>query len=219
MGTIRTAWHVMLYALLKERRPRAFEVKPEVPFSKEPQRADYILIRKIKQANVDDARVLKGLWGRIKKDAILEYKSTSRPVEQGDLTRLLGYGAQYATQERKRLSNREDLVLVLITAKKTPTLTKEIKFIKSTLDDSDGGYASLPGLTFPAWVVFIDEVSKAEQDELLGLFGHGQALTPEAVWWWHAHLWERTMDDIRIEDLEGYEDLVAKTYQLDLVQY
>jgi len=92
----------MLYSLLEERRPDAFEVLAEVPLGKEPQRIDYLLLRRKADADVSDARVLQGLWPKIRKDAIVEYKSIKREVKKGDLAKLLGYGCQYAAQEREQ---------------------------------------------------------------------------------------------------------------------
>ncbi|MBI4703123.1 MAG: hypothetical protein HY744_18555, partial [Deltaproteobacteria bacterium] len=75
MAHARTAWHVMFYALLQERRPAAFEVLAEVPLSREPQRADFLLLRRRLQAAPDDARVVRELWPRIRLDALLELKT------------------------------------------------------------------------------------------------------------------------------------------------
>jgi hypothetical protein len=45
MAAARTAWHVLLAALLRQRAPRRIEVRSEVPLSTEPLRADYLLLR------------------------------------------------------------------------------------------------------------------------------------------------------------------------------
>jgi len=202
----------MFYALLEEERPRLFKVEPEVRLSKEPLVADFILIRRLAQGDVSDAGVLRGLWPHIRTLALVEFKSVSRPVRQGDLTKLLGYGGQYATLKRRRLKTKEDLVLVLVTAKPSSALNNELTFLGATLGASVGGYAPISGLCFPAWAVFLDEVSTAERDELVGSFGHIERNDPTVRQWWLSHLWsgEKIMTHANIENLEGYEEMVAK---------
>ncbi len=212
MAHKRTAWHVMFHALLQERRPQAFDVLAEVPLSHEPQRADYLLLRRREEAAVDDAGVLRGLWPRIRVDSVMELKTRSSPLARGDLCTLLGYGAQYAAGSFDRLRERDGLLLSLVLPGQTSTLGEELRFLGATLGPMEHGYASIVGLTFPACVVLLDEVSAAERDEILGLFGMRPELKLTARQWLHAHLWRRdgVMADERIEDLEGYEDMMLE---------
>jgi len=46
MGSSRTMWHVLFADLLKEFAPPGFEVQTEVTLATEPQRADYVIIRR-----------------------------------------------------------------------------------------------------------------------------------------------------------------------------
>jgi len=119
----RTAWYVLFVALLKERAPPGFEVRAEVPVSNEPQRVDVLLLRRLNEPRHDDqARVLKALWRRIEQDAIVEFKSISRPVRRGDVARLLGYGAQYFASPITRLRDASQLALVLVVPSVTPNI-------------------------------------------------------------------------------------------------
>ena len=212
MSAPRTLWHLMLYALLDERRPSAFEVRFEVPLSKEPQRADFLLLRRTKEGDVSDARVLRRLWGLIREQALVEYKSVSASLEPGDLTKLLGYGAQYASLNRDRLKHKQDLLLVLLVPSMTPTLKDELSFLDAKLGRAKAGYAPIEGLCFPAYAVFVDEVALVERDRLVGMFGHGTSLEGTDRWWWIHHLWNRegVMANVNPEDMEGYDELTAK---------
>ncbi len=213
MASGRTAWHVLFGALLRERKPEGFDVLCEVPLADEPQRADYLLLRRLGPSADDRARVLRSLWPRIKRDALVELKSVSRPVGRGDLVRLLGYGAQYAAKERERFGSSDDLLLVLVTPSVTPTLEAEVEFLRGvSLSSTDGGYAELTGLVFPAVVVVLDEVSEQERDEVLALFGHGRPTSQEAYWWFDAHVWGAKGDSemADIEALEGFDEVVQR---------
>ena len=212
MSAPRTLWHLMLYALLDERRPSAFEVRFEVPLSKEPQRADFLLLRRTKEGDISDARVLRRLWGLIRQQALVEYKSVSASLEPGDLTKLLGYGAQYSTFNRDRLEHKQDLLLVLMVPSMTPTLRDELNFLDAKLGAVKAGYAPIKGLCFPAYAVFVDEVALVERDQLVGMFGHGTSLEGADRWWWINHLWNRegVMANVNLEDMEGYDELTAK---------
>jgi hypothetical protein len=215
MFTERTAWHVLLYQLLKERAPKAYEVRPEVPLAGEPQRPDFLLLRRQHDAPVDDAQVLRGLWPRLRLDALLEYKSVSAPLRRGDLCRLVGYGAQYATQEHKRLECCERLTLGLVVAGPTPTLSQELAFVQARLEPSQGGYAPITGLIFPAFGIFLDEVSETERDGLLALFGHGGQEDAVARAWLRRHVWTggEPMSETNLEELAGYEEVIEKALQ------
>jgi hypothetical protein len=146
----------------------------------------------------------------------VELKTVSRPVRRADLVRLLAYGALYASQQPERIRRPEDLVLVLVAPSPSPALREELEVLGAAMGASERGYARLAGLTYPAWAVFLDEVAVAERDELLGIFGHlppsgGQA----AARWLREHVWRRdaTMDNARLEELEGFDDVMLKMLQ------
>ncbi|KYF54557.1 hypothetical protein BE08_37665 [Sorangium cellulosum] len=127
MGSTRTAWHVLLVALLSQRGSRRFEVRSEVPLSTEPLRADYLLLRKSAESS-EPAGTLRRLW---------------------------------------------DL------------------------------------LAFALVVVEIDPVAEAEDDDMLRLFGHGEARTREGRRWLAQQLGAEEMA-MEMQDLEGFEEVIRK---------
>jgi hypothetical protein len=110
MGAARTAWHAIFAALLEERAPPGIDVIPELVRSREPQRADLLLLRRKAEARRDEeAGVLRGLWPHLANHAIVEFKSATRPARPGDWVRLLGYGSQYHAAEFRELAGPADL--------------------------------------------------------------------------------------------------------------
>jgi hypothetical protein len=226
MSSIKTVWHVMFGDLLEECKPPGFEVQREVPLGGEPQRADYLLLRRVGIDAADDrAKVLRKLWSHIRTDALLELKSPSRLVERGDLLRLHGYGCQYAVKERRhivdgaergRFDELRDLLLVLATPRMTPTLQAEVDFLPGvSLSRPVDGYAVLSGLFFPALVILLGEVSDAERDAVLALFGDRKPWSPEAERWLDSHIWGEKSErkGIQMENLEGYDEMLQRFIQ------
>ena len=94
MGSKRTAYHVLFGRLLVERAPPDIEVHQEVSLGDEPQRMDYLLLRRKGSIRRDHlAQVLRGLWPLLSVDTIVEFKSAVRPPTRGDLIRLDDYAA------------------------------------------------------------------------------------------------------------------------------
>jgi hypothetical protein len=122
----RTAWHVWFAIFVKETAPPDAEVRFEVVLTTEPQRGDLLLLRR-GELRSGEAKALRGLWPLLRGDTILEYKSFAWPPRPGDLARLQGYGAQYfAAEIGKRAFELAELSLVLVVAKRTPTLEQEL---------------------------------------------------------------------------------------------
>ena len=94
MGKKRTAWHLLAATFLDERRPSRVQIEPEVLLSKQPQRTDFLLLRK-EEGPVDDATAFVRLWELMGPLALVEYKSRSRPPRPGVFHQLFGYGHQY----------------------------------------------------------------------------------------------------------------------------
>jgi hypothetical protein len=211
MGAAKTLWHLLFYSLLCERKPACFEVRAEVPLSAEPLRADFLLLRRQSEAATGEASVLRGLWPRISRDALVELKSASRPLRRGELAKLLGCAALYFASERDRFQRRQDLLIALVVAATTPTLLEEADLLGVQLGEAEDGYLPMNGLCFPGCVVLLDIVADNERDELLGLFGRDRPSSLDAVRWLHAHLWrgDEAMN-MKVEQMEGYEDVLRK---------
>jgi hypothetical protein len=212
MAAARTAWHVLLAALLHQRAPRQFEVHREVPLSTEPLRADYLLLRTLLEADDNDPTPPPKrwkLWSLLPKDTLVELKSTGRPYRSRNMSRLWAYLHLYYADQPARLETVADLAGVLLVASRTPTLEADVKALGLAWEDLGGGYWKLCGGPFALYVAEIDIVAEAEDDDLLRLFGHAEPHTLEARRWLYEQVGakERAME---IHDLEGYDEIIRK---------
>jgi hypothetical protein len=208
MGITRTAWHVLLNALLTQRAPSRFEVRSEVPLSTEPLRADYLLLRIVKPED-GEGRTLRKLWGFLPKDTILEFKSTGRPYRARNLDRLWAYLNLHYTDEPKRLEQRSDLCGVLLVPTRTPSLDADVASLGLAWHDRGDGYWEVTGGPFALYVLEIDTVAEAEEDDLLRSFGHNTVHTQEGRRW----LSEQTgtmVEGMTMNNFEGYDDVIKK---------
>jgi hypothetical protein len=208
MGTTRTAWHVILQTLLNQRAPPRFEVRGEVQLSSEPLRADYLLLRKVKPED-GEARTLRKLWGFLPNDTILEFKSTGRPYRARNLDRLWAYLHLHYTDEPKRLEQRSDLCGAVLVPRRTPSLDADVDSLGLAWHDRGAGYWALTGGPFALYVLEIDTVAEAEDDDLLRSFGHNIAHTPEGRRWFS----EQTgsiVEDMKMSDREGFDEVTQK---------
>jgi hypothetical protein len=212
MAAARTAWHVLLAALLHQRAPRRFEVRSEVPLSTEPLRADYLLLRTLPGPDDGDPAPPPKrwkLWNLLPKDTLVELKSTGRPYRSRNMSRLWAYLHLYYADQPARLETLADLAGALLVASRTPTLEADTKALGLAWEDLGGGYWKLCGGPFALYVAEIDAVAEAEDDDLLRLFGHAEPHTLEARRWLYEQVGakERAME---IHDLEGYDEIIKK---------
>jgi hypothetical protein len=222
MAAARTAWHVLLAALLRQRAPRRIEVRSEVPLSTEPLRADYLLLRST-LAEADDGDPAPPppkrwkLWSLLPKDTIVELKSTGRPYRSRNMSRLWAYLHLYYADQPARLEAPADLTGVLLVAARTPTLEADTKMLGLAWQDLGGGYGKLVGGPFALYVAEIDVVAEAEEDDLLRLFGHAESHTLEARRWVYEQVGakERAME---IHELEGYDEIIQKLITDEVMQ-
>ncbi len=209
MGTTRTAWHVLLASLLRERAPRGFEVRTEVPLSSEPLRADYLLLRTVAAAT-DPGRTLRKLWDLLPRDTILELKSIGRPYRSRNLDRLWAYLHLYYADQPARLEQRSDLCGVLLVPARTPSLDADVQTLGLAWRALGGGYWSLAGGPFALHVAEVDVVAETEQDEQLRFFGHdGLPHTVEGRRWLSEQLGAKEVG-MAMHELEGYDEVIAK---------
>ncbi|WP_433930758.1 hypothetical protein AB3662_42230 [Sorangium cellulosum] len=208
MGSTRTAWHVLLVALLSQRGSRRFEVRSEVPLSAEPLRADYLFLRKSAESS-EPAGTLRRLWDLLPREAIVEFKSIGRPYRRRNLDRLYSYLLLYFADTPERLEQRSDLCGVLLVPSRTRSLDADAAALGMEWNDLGDGYWRLRGAAFAFIVAEIDPVAEAEDDDLLRLFGHGEARTREARQWLAQQLGAEEMS-MEMQDLEGIEEVVRK---------
>jgi hypothetical protein len=212
MAAARTAWHVLLAALLHQRAPRRFEVRSEVPLSTEPLRADYLLLRTLPEDDAGDLTPRPKrwkLWSLLPQDTLVELKSTGRPYRSRNMSRFWAYLHLYYADQPARLETPSDLAGVLLVASRTPTLDADVKALGLAWEDLGGGYWKLCSGPFALYVAEIDVVAEAEDDDLLRLFGHAEPHTLEARRWLYEQVGgkERAME---MHDLEGYDEIIKK---------
>jgi hypothetical protein len=210
MGQQRTAWHVGFFRVVEQRRPSCFEVTAEFPFGTLPQRADILLVRRL-DVPADDrsARVLRRLWPHVRRDGIVEYKSPAAPYARRDLVVLLGYGCQHFVTSTSRLPHRSDLLLALVVAHTTPSLTEDIAALGWRRTPSHGGYSRLVGTPFPTWIVELDSVSVAERDALVGVFGTRSDRDDDAFQWCYDNMMQ-LREKASPKDLVGFDEMVSR---------
>ena len=134
-----------------------------------PMKADLLLV-KSSHCMPERTRALHKLWPLI----LVEYKSGGRPPRSGDLVRLATCGRLYHHQRIESVGNASNLGLILIASRMTPTLQREIQRMNLNLQNLGAGYNRTYGGLYPMWLVFLDEVAKSEQNNLLEVFGSGK---------------------------------------------
>lgn len=209
MGSTRTAWHVLLAALLAERGPRCFEVRSEVPLSTEPLRADYLLLRRTRARPKEPAATLRRLWEMLPSDTIVEFKSSGRPYRSRNLDRLCSYLHLYYAAVPERVTQRSDLCGVLLVPSRTRPLEADVDSLGLSWEHLGGGYSRLRGGAFSLLVVEIDTAAAAEGDDLLRLFGHDEVCTLEARRWLSRQLGAEGTA-MEMHDLEEFDEVVKK---------
>jgi hypothetical protein len=120
---------------------------------------------------------------------------------------VLSYAFLYAADHPDEVVHREDLLLALVLPSLSPTLHSELAFFGWTMTLDPQGYHRVEGGPWPLLVLELDVVSQAEQDELLGVFGHGKLSRRESVWWWQQQTGE-TMAELT--EMEGYDEVVER---------
>ncbi len=210
MGTTRTAWHVLLAALLDQRHPPGFEVRAEVPLSSEPLRGDFLLLRRGDAPDPPGAATtLRRLWDLLPSEALLEFKSVGRPYRSRSLHRFFSYLFLYFADQPERLPEQGDLCGVLLVAARTPSLLADALALGLRWRDLGAGYARLEGAAFALYVVEIDVAADAEDDDLLRLFGHDDPHTAEARRWLAQQIGSERAG-VTMEQLEEFDDIMAK---------
>jgi len=171
---------------------------------------DYLLLRKLAASAVDDtALTLRRLWVLLPLISVLEYKSPKRPYRTGNLDRLWGYIHTYYAGDQTRPEKREDLCAVLVVPGRTPSLEADVKGMGLSWEDLGGGYWRVRGGLFALYVVEIDVVGPAEDDDLLHSLGSGKLRTQETRWFWMELVGSQEAG-MSVQDMEGYDELMEK---------
>ncbi len=211
MGAKRTAWHVLFGRLLVESAPPWVVVRPEVPLGAEPQRMDFVLLRRRGKTTDDLGKRLHGLWRWLGVDTLVEFKSVRRPYGGRDMDRLVGYGHQWFVATPGRLRKREDLVLALVVPSKSPALQRAVEDLGCAWEALEPGCWRLTGGAFPMVVVALDTVADSEHDALVQSFADG--VVTRAAWpWWNGQVGTMKATKTRKPkgELEDMDDVVAR---------
>jgi hypothetical protein len=206
----RTVWHFSLTILLRRYGPSWVEVRDEVALSEERPRMDYLLLRKLLDPPaIEPDRVLRGLWGRLRRVTVAEFKSVSRPYRTRGLDRLWSYVHAYWAGFPEGLEWRDDLGALLLVPNRTPSLDEDARSMGLRWNDLGGGYWGLSGGLFGLHVAELDAVAEHEGDDLVGSFGHGEAKSLRARSFWVEQLGTKEAK-MTVQSLEGYEEAVRR---------
>jgi hypothetical protein len=231
MGARRVVWHVGFEWILRPRGPSTFEVRAEVRLSDEPQRIDYLLVRKRRiqgEARDNRATTLRRLWPILPLVSVVEYKSPGRAYRRGDLYRLWRYVHTYFAGQlalprhrpdgapiaagapgASEVQEPADLCAVLVVPGRSRALDEDIERMGLAWEDRGEGYWQANGGGFPLHVIEIDVVAPAEGDDLLYSVGHGRLDTPAARWFWMELVGSKEAA-MSMQDMEGYDELMQK---------
>lgn len=204
-------WHLGFGDLLSERGSPSARVVPEWTLPLQSRRVDFLLIRREGQLDRDgEARSLRSLWPRLARHAVVELKSPSRPLRASELVRLVACGALYHEQNYRDVAGPQELTLVLIVPRFTPTLRDALAHMGWALEPLEPGYAEIRGVMYTTYVVFTNEVAEAEDDDFLRIFSDHTLRTPEA-WQW-LEIWFKEQDAMLDPKMkpEGYDELMQK---------
>jgi hypothetical protein len=114
----------------------------------------------------------------------------------------------YYAGNHKALGSRDELCALLIVPCRTPTLDGDARAMGLTWEDLRHGYWRLRGGSFALLVVEIDVVAGEPDEDLLGLYGHGEVRTPRAIQFWGELAGPEAKMELR--ELEGYEEAIKK---------
>jgi hypothetical protein len=174
---------------------------------------------------VYSAQTLKQLWPLLPRVSIVEYKSPGHPYRSGQLDRLWGYIHTYFANQHAlprhrgdgtvmtgaeggpEVRERKDLCAVLIVSARSPSLEADAKAMGLTWEDLSSGYQRMRGGLFTLYVIELDVVGPAEDDDLLHSFGHGTLHSLEARWFW-IELVSSKEAVTNMQDMEGYKELM-----------
>jgi hypothetical protein len=111
------------------------------------------LLRREGSDDDSGAAVFRRLWRLIRRLAILEYKSASKPLRRGELAKVLSYAFLYAADHPDDVMHREDLLVALVLPSLSPTLHSELAFFGLTLTLDPEGYHRVEGGPWPLLVI------------------------------------------------------------------
>lgn len=200
-------------------------LRAEVNLAGELSPVPYLLVRRpvdLDFTQHGEAETLRRLWPMLPRLSVIDYKSPPHPYRSGDLDQLWAYlhvlfanqrgltdSGEIGSRGEPDVSGREDLCAVLVVASRTPGLEEDVATMGLRWEDVGGGYWRVCGGLFALYVVEIDAVGAAEEDDLLCSFGSGGLGSPEARQFW-AEILSSNEGPMSVREREGYDEVMGK---------
>jgi hypothetical protein len=124
-GKVRTWWHPLLAGLLRWQLGDRYELEEEVNVGQKPLQIDILLLLQKGRGELPEAarRVLAGLAEYLGERTLVEFKSPSDTLREGDFQTLLAYAFLYRAQRGQGLPPGQMHLIVL-----APRLTRPYRF-------------------------------------------------------------------------------------------
>lgn len=104
------------------------------------------------------------------REALIEYKSPSRPPRPGDLAKLIGYGGQVHHLRLGEIGTFSNLLLCLVVTEPLPALLREIQELCAPTAQVAPGYLLVETRPYRILIVDLSAVVEAEKDEWMSVF-------------------------------------------------
>jgi hypothetical protein len=144
-GKIRTWWHPLLAGFLRWQLASHYEVREEVPVGIKPMQIDFLLLLK-EQGELSEyaQKVLAGLVEYLNDFTLVEFKSPSDTLREGDFQTLLGYLWLYRAQNQALLDPRR-LTVIVIAPRLSKPYEEEMKVLGCSAQEEQPGIWRLKG--------------------------------------------------------------------------
>jgi hypothetical protein len=166
MAPVRTAWHPLLTSLLRQLLgPDSFEVRDEFPLTKEPQRVDIVIIKRL--ADAPEPELLDTVLDTLLPHNLLHFKGPTDELEAHDAMQLMGYAYQYMNVEK--LEDPSQLGLAVLASQMTPRFLKQFRALGAELQEHPVHQGVLQGSMsgFSLRCVSLEQASRQQGNALL----------------------------------------------------
>ncbi len=175
---------------------------------------DFLLLRRLSETNTEEeAQTLRKLWPLLPTFTVLEYKSPGRGYRRGNLDQLWAYLHLFIADGKNEVAHHGDLCGVLAVPRRTPSLDQDIATMGLTWENLGDGYFRVHGGLFVLYVLELEVVGLAENDELLYMFGSGEVRTVEAARFLTEMIGTKEAN-MNLRDMEGYDDVQRQILEI-----
>jgi hypothetical protein len=169
--------------MLADLGPAGLRITTELEVFRDPSRIDILVQRGQVPGARRKPRILRGLWRLVTAMILIELKTVPGPYKRGDLFHLFSIAEGFVGQRVQELKKVSEISVVLMVPALTRSLQRDVQLHGWRLVRLGKGYARLDGCDFLGVVVFLDEVAKAERDDLIGCIAHRRIRTVWAAQW------------------------------------